>query len=60
MSLITPASFAYGRISTWNSSSITKLCNLVEALTPEELLELGAKEVCTNILNVLLDSVDAE
>eukprot|EP00794_Sanderia_malayensis_P018072 gene18072-19881_t len=45
MNLIIPATKSMGTMSTWTSAKITKLCNLVEALTPEELLELSAKEI---------------
>ena len=46
VSLITPATKSFGKLSNWTSSQIKQMCSLVEALTPEQLLELSAKEVC--------------
>ncbi|XP_065070337.1 uncharacterized protein LOC135695271 isoform X2 [Rhopilema esculentum] len=45
ISLITPATKAFGSLSNWTSTQIKQMCNLVEALTPEQILELSAKEI---------------
>jgi len=45
VSLITPATKSFGKISTWTSSQVKQICSLVEAMTPEQLLEIGAKEI---------------
>uniref|UniRef100_A0A7M5V9F0 Uncharacterized protein n=2 Tax=Clytia hemisphaerica TaxID=252671 RepID=A0A7M5V9F0_9CNID len=43
--LIATAERVFGDKNTWNSTTIGKLCNLIEALTPQEFLILKAKEV---------------
>ncbi|XP_057289695.1 uncharacterized protein LOC130612407 [Hydractinia symbiolongicarpus] len=45
LNLFIPAESLFGKISWWNSSTITRMCTFVEELTPEQILSIKSKEI---------------